>query len=253
MRYRYAVYFVPERDSSLHKLGSGLLGYDIYSGQTVSGHDLPLPEGLSIERLTEEPRRYGLHATVVAPFFPHDTNEANLLRDAAHFCRSASQVTVPRMQVVKHRGFMALRPIQGGRHEQHAYERLRSLAAEAVRFFFPLRTPPGPAELARRLAEKLSSRQAANVLEWGYPYIFDEYDFHITLTGTVQETSVQTLQTVLFHYFGEATAKPLKIDHLCLCRQPVSGMQTTNELPAGLFTVLERFPLTKVHIQGEAL
>jgi hypothetical protein len=221
----------------------------MYSGQTVSGPDLPLPEGLSIESLTVEPRRYGLHATVVAPFFPHDTNEANLLRAAAHFCRSASPVTVPRIQVVEHHGFMALCPAQDGRHEQQAYDRLRALAAEAVRFFFPLRTPPSPAELARRLEEKLSPRQTANVLEWGYPYVFDEYDFHITLTGFVRGEPVQTLRTILSRYFGEATAEPLKIDHLCLCRQPVSGTQGTNERPAALFIVLERFPLTQVHIR----
>jgi hypothetical protein len=244
MRYRYAVYFVPERDSPLYRLGSGLLGYDVYGGRTVPGPDPSLPEGLSIERLTEEPRRYGLHATVVAPFFPRNTNEADLLRAAARFCRSASPVTVPRVRVAEHRGFMALRPAQGGRHEQQAHDRLSALAAEAVRFFFPLRTPPHPAELARRPAEKLSPGQAANVLKWGYPYLFDEYDFHITLTGTVQEASVRTLRTVLFRYFGEVTAEPLKIDHLCLCRQPASGTQATGERPAGFFTVLERFPLT---------
>jgi hypothetical protein len=203
-----------------------------------------LPEGFPFEKLTEEPQRYGLHSTVVAPFFPRDTNEENLLRAAARFCRSVSPVTIPQVQVVEHRSFMALRPVEGGRHGEHACERLQALAADAVRFFFPLRTPPDSAEIARRLGENLSPKQTANVLKWGYPYVFDEYDFHITLTGPVRDAPAQALKPILSRYFREVTAEPLGIDHLCLCRQPVSGARAVGEKHVEFFTALECFPLT---------
>ena len=52
----------------LYRFGSGVLGYDCYTGS-----DLPRPADLDIDEadwraLTEEPRRYGFHATLKAPF-----------------------------------------------------------------------------------------------------------------------------------------------------------------------------------------
>ncbi len=250
MRYRYALYFVPGQGSLLHRLGSALLGYDIYSEQAVTHPDMVLPEGSSLDGLTTEPRRYGLHATVVAPFFPAKTNEANLLRAAAHFCQSAPPVPLPRIEVAAHRGFMALRPGRSTQDECAAYDALRALAADAVRFFFPLRLPPQPAETARRLAGKLSPRQAEYARDWGYPYIFEEYDFHITLSGPVQSACAQSLHKVLFHYFEEATAEPLHIDHLCVCRQPVHKTDGSDEKHTGFFSVLECFPLNGTMLYG---
>lgn len=253
MRYRYAIYFVPDQGTALYKLGSSLLGYDIYARQLASYPELPLPEGLSMEGLTEKPQHYGLHATVVAPFFICGITEDKLLEKAATFCRSVPSVTLPRVEVVEHRGFMALRPVKGEQREQQAYEQLRALAAKAVRFFFPLRAPLDLAELSRRLTDELSPEQTGNVLEWGYPYIFDEYDFHLTLTGLVHGTVAQSLQSVFCQYFAGAVAEPLKIDHLCVCRQPVSKKQMVGEKNIERFTVLKSFPLTCGRSQGKTL
>src|SRR5438128_78803 len=66
---RYAVYFVPAADSELYRFGSAVLQYDCYTGNAV----LP-PEELKNQpeewrEATEEPRRYGFHATLKAPFY----------------------------------------------------------------------------------------------------------------------------------------------------------------------------------------
>ncbi len=65
---RYAVYFVPPACSDLYRFGARLLGYDCYSGEDL-GH--PPDIGLDApawEELTHEPRQYGFHATLKAPF-----------------------------------------------------------------------------------------------------------------------------------------------------------------------------------------
>ena len=245
MRYRYALYFVPQQGSALHTLGSALLGYDSCSGKMVSDPNLLLPEGLCLETITSEPKPYGIHATVLAPFFLNNTSEQQLMKAAELFCRNAQAIILPRIALVKHRGFMALRPAQEAAAEKNSYHALQNLAADAVRHFFPLRHPADPAEIARRLQSGLTARQQAYLEQWGYPYIFEEYDFHITLTNTLQESSAHALHTLFAGYFSPVTAQPLAIDRLCVCRQAVSGKQAAGARHTGLFTVQECFFLNR--------
>ena len=42
--------------------------------------------------------------------------------------------------------------------------------------------PPTQGELERRGLDSLSERQRGNFERWGYPYIFDEFRFHMTLS-----------------------------------------------------------------------
>ena len=77
---RYAIYFTPPPGSDLHRFGSAVLGYDC-----VTGAKLTPPADIAVDaeewrRLTEEPRRYGFHATLKAPFrLAPGTTEAGLI------------------------------------------------------------------------------------------------------------------------------------------------------------------------------
>src|SRR5262249_14198568 len=65
---RYAIYFVPPADSALYRFGAGFLGYDCYTGERLrQPHDTALTAS-EWAQLTREPRRYGFHATLKAPF-----------------------------------------------------------------------------------------------------------------------------------------------------------------------------------------
>ena len=64
---RYAVYLAPERTSALWRFGSRVIGRDAASGEAVVGY---APAGFDAARwraATDEPRRYGFHATLKAP------------------------------------------------------------------------------------------------------------------------------------------------------------------------------------------
>ena len=69
-------------------------------------------------------------------------------------------------------------------------------------------------------------------------------------SGPVQSACAQSLHKVLFHYFEEATAEPLHIDHLCVCRQPVHKTDGSDEKHTGFFSVLECFPLNGTMLYG---
>lgn len=243
MRYRYAVYFVPKQDSLFHSLGSALLGYDNYTGQGLNSPELSLPKELCLVNITEEPRRYGLHATVLAPFFLDKINEAELLQAARRFCTTATALSLPKIELVSHRGFLAIRPARTSQSEREAYEKLQALAARALLFFFPLAQTLDAAEISRRLKPDLSPRQQQYLHAWGYPYLFEDYDFHITLTNALKESSAELVKPVLSDYFEAVLTQPCAIDTLCICRQPVSKEHKAGDKYTGAFTVQECFSL----------
>ena len=65
---RFAIYFVPPAGTALYRFGAAVLGYDCYTGEDVERlRDSGLTQA-EWAALTAEPRRYGFHATLKAPF-----------------------------------------------------------------------------------------------------------------------------------------------------------------------------------------
>jgi hypothetical protein len=63
------------------------------------------------EVLTRTPRKYGFHGTIKPPFTLAAGTDANALSDAAAaFCASRAPVTIPRLEVRRLGGFIAIVP-----------------------------------------------------------------------------------------------------------------------------------------------
>ena len=60
---------------------------------------------------------------------------------------------------------------------------VNALAADCTTIFDAFRAPMSPQERARRLASGLNQSQIENLDRWGYPYLFADFRFHMTLTG----------------------------------------------------------------------
>ena len=112
-------------------------------------------------------------------------------------------------------------------------EALMSLAAASVETLDRFRAPMSDEERARRLAGPLSARQRELLEAWGYPYVFDEFRFHMTLTGALDEAGRHDAGRVLAPHLGRINLSPV-LDSLCICVQPS---------PAERFRLLERFDL----------
>lgn len=221
MDARYAIYFIPEPKTTLAALGSALLGRDSETGGEIPRAVLP---GLSRDRLralTADVRRYGLHATLKAPFFlkPGRT-EQDLLKAAAHFVLGRRAFTLPRLEVARIGSFFALVPSQDTPEEREAVGHLNALAADAVSFFDSFRAAPAEQEIARRNPQKLSARQRELLTAWGYPYVFDEYRFHLTLTGKMPDKAdVRAMAENLDVYLADVCRQPMPIAGVCVCGQ----------------------------------
>ena len=151
-------------------------------------------EGFSLEgyppdswrSLTSDPRRYGFHATLKAPFSLRlDLDPADLFDSLAEFARKHSPFDAGELRVgVVKAGhglsFVALKP-------EGVLKELRSFEARVVRGLDRLRAPFVESGREYRGSKRLTPRQAYYLHAWGYPYVLDEFDPHFTLTNAIPD------------------------------------------------------------------
>lgn len=225
MAQRVAVYYVP-RDPALAAQGSTWLGWDIIAGRERSPPELtglPLPAHI----LTAVPRRYGFHGTLRAPFRPaEDCTLARIDGCMDTLAARLAPVSMESLEVRVVQDFLALVP-------KGDTEPLQALAAEVVRATNPLRAAPTPEEIARRRPERLTPRQRTQLETWGYPYVMEDFEFHVTLTGPLAPESAKLAQPILQAHFDPFLPKPFVIEDLCLLEEDGKGR----------FHWLNRYPL----------
>jgi len=223
---RYAVYWAPPAGSGLARLGAAWLGWDPEAGVAPDHPAIAVPRPVS--ELTATPRRYGLHATLKPPFrLAEGQSPEDLDAALADFARARPPVTAPALAPDAGLGFLALRP-SGPSPD------IDALATAAAVDLDRFRAPPGEADLARRRAGGLSLRQEAMLTRWGYPYLFEEFRFHVTLTGTLTEAEAQAVAAALGPHLAPHLSDPFHLDEICLFGEPAPGRG---------FRVLRRYAL----------
>jgi putative phosphonate metabolism protein len=211
---RFAIYFVPAADSALYRFGAAVLGYDCYTGAPVARLGEAGLSEAEWAALTAEPRTYGFHATLKAPFRLRDEFDQDALLGQLKTL-AAAITTIPTLEpaVGLIGGFVAILP-------RIASPTLDQLAADCVRGFERFRLPMTQQERSKRLAAGPSPRQTANLDRWGYPYVFEEFRFHMTLAGRIdpdRRAAIHALlQTEFLRHHGHG---PVRIDQLALMRQ----------------------------------
>jgi putative phosphonate metabolism protein len=209
---RYAIYYVPERDSALYRFGADWLGYDVYSGDELARPDAPTNVADWAE-ITRDPRVYGFHATLKAPFsLAVGATEAGLLEAGRAF--AAAPRRIPRIAPVLDQieRFIALIP------SSHSAE-LEQLAADCVRAFDAFRAPLTESNRARRNPTSLSARQRDYLDRWGYPYVMDEFRFHMTLTGSLDQARLDSVADLLRPRSSALELDMVAIDRFAILRQ----------------------------------
>lgn len=220
---RLAAYFAP-RPGAFADLAAAWLGRDAETGQDLAPPDLGLP----VAGMTVDPRRYGFHATLKPPFRLAPGQSLDALHLAmALLARQIAPVTLPGLQLANLDGFLALRP-------EGDSTALDQLAAQVVETLDPFRAPLTPAEVARRRPESLSPRQRALLDRWGYPFVMEEFRFHLTLTDRLDPTLAAAAVPILTAHFAPVLPRPFLIEDLCLFA----------EGPDGRFHNLHRYALS---------
>lgn len=215
---RYAIYFAAAADDRLMQLGNAWLGRDPFA---VTQLPQPAIDGIDRARfqdLTSSPRRYGFHGTLKAPFHLRPgTTEAELLQTCDQFARSISPFEIQGLTVNRLGRFLALTPDQ-------PEPELQAFAALNVRHFDAFRAPLSDADLDRRRQSSLTARQDAYLVEWGYPYIFDEFRFHMTLSNKLDDDGeAKALAADARTHFDSVTGQPRTCSTFALYVEPERG------------------------------
>jgi 2'-5' RNA ligase len=165
-----------------------------------------------VRAATAEPRRYGFHATLKPPFELHENRDAaSLVSALENFAEEQSAFEIPKLKVAALGRFLALVPA-------NPCPRLVAFAGRCVQTFEPFRAPLTSGDRERRLARPLSPRQLAYVDRWGYPYVFEEFRFHMTLTGPLDDAAREPLRAGLAAHYA-AIDQPVPVDAVTLCSQ----------------------------------
>ena len=177
--HRCAVYFVPEVHSDWWQAGSQWLGRCAASGVTCDPPDMLGVVPAAFQALTAEPRRYGWHATLKAPFRLAAGHSLDTLRAATRaLAERLPAFHLPPLRVSNAGGFLALRP-------EGDCPALAATAAACVQQLHAFAQPLSEAELARRRLAPLTPEQDRLLLAWGYPWVFEHFHFHLSLTGSL--------------------------------------------------------------------
>lgn len=211
---RFAIYFAPPADSPLYRFGSAWLGRDALTGAQLAQ---PVLDGLSVERwreITASPKMYGFHATLKPPFHMstgHSREELILALD--QFAAERKPFQASRLRLARISNFLALVLCESS-------AAMSKLAEACVGAFDGFRAPPTPEELARRRSASLTLRQHVLLSSWGYPYVLDEWRFHMTLASGLKRSEADLLCRSLEPLAAPCCASPLRVDAVCLFEQP---------------------------------
>jgi putative phosphonate metabolism protein len=213
---RYAVYYAPAEGAALTGAASAWLGRSVFPGAALAP---PETDGLSFEQwesITADPRVYGFHATLKPPFRLAEGHDAEELREGLRKfarCRRPFEVS---LQLGSIGGFLAVVLAQPSPD-------FVQLAADCVRDFDEFRAAPHPNELARRRQTMLNDAQLAYLTQWGYPYVMEEWRFHMTLTASLEPSLLERARRHLAKVFEPICREPLRVDSICLFEQPEPG------------------------------
>jgi len=223
---RYAIYYAPPTDSALAAFGAAWLGWDAETGLEVAQPQiagLPSP----VDEITQTPRKYGFHGTLKPPFrlAPGATVDQLHARIEDVTGRLAP-IALDGLRLAGLGRFAALVP-DGDAHA------LAQVAGTLVTELDDLRDPLTEAELAKRRKSGLSPNQEAMLVQWGYPYVLDEFRFHLTLSGALPGAASEAVVMALAPHLSTLVPKPWPVRDVCLF----------GEAEDGRFHILHRYPL----------
>lgn len=229
---RYAIYFTFSPQDSLYRKATHWLGHCVYNSETtnknisdstqIPDHLLPLRQSVT------QAAKYGFHATLKPPFRLNISTSLKQMKSRLNsFSSTTSAFYCSPLEVRVIGNFIALVPL-------YVCQKLDYLARKCVQVFEPYRAALNEVDMRKRFQAGLSSNQIKLLSLWGYPYVLDEFRFHMTLTDNLSNEALPFARQMLGQYFSSELESPLYINQICLFHQQNS------ESP---FYLIECYPL----------
>jgi 2'-5' RNA ligase len=163
--------------------------------------------------ITKSARHYGFHATLKAPFELAAGKDADeLYKHARSFAAARKSFEAPTPRITPISRWIAF-TLSG------SCPAMDQLAADCVRDFEAFRAPLSDADIERRRKSGLSDRQDAHLLAFGYPLIFEDFHFHMTLAGPLEEARRNEIAGLLQAKAPALDDQPLIVDAIAIYEQ----------------------------------
>lgn len=222
MHQRFAIYYAPQA-GPFADAAANWLGWDLLQGGTAPQPALP-----GLFEMTAEPRKYGFHGTLKPPFrLAPGVDLSDLKATLTSLAARLGAVEMPGLQMVMLDGFLAMLPLGDT-------TRLHALACEVMHALEPCRAALTGAEIARRKPDRLTPRQRELLGLYGYPYVLEEFQFHLTLSGRLSPEQAPAIAKAAALHFAALVPRPFRLTDLCLCAEDQTGQ----------FHLLQRYPLS---------
>ncbi|MBP0484433.1 DUF1045 domain-containing protein [Sagittula salina] len=216
---RFAVYYMPPA-GPLADFGARWLGWDAQAARA-------LPQDAGRAALTETPRKYGFHATLKPPFvLAPGTDRQSLHAALTALAARTAPAQAPGLALTRLGRWFALTPAGDT-------VGISRVAAACVTELDTFRAPTTEADLARRRKAGLTPAQEAHLARWGYPYVLDQFRFHLTLTGKCAREDLDDAESAIRAALPPLP-QPFAVPEVCLC----------GERDDGRFELLHRYALT---------
>ena len=211
---RYAVYYVPPQGTALAMFGQEWLGVDIETGVSVQQLKINSLSASRLKAITSLPRVYGFHGTLKPPFsLAKNTSLEGLLAATRILAKSMSKIEIPPLELAFIGKFLALSP-------ETSSVQLEKLASNCVRALEGFRQRRSERELAEYRQGKLTVHQEQMLDNWGFPYVLEEFRFHMTLTEKIEDDAErETLMKAAQEKCSDIIGQPIQITEITVCRQ----------------------------------
>jgi 2'-5' RNA ligase len=221
MSFRTAIYFAPDATSQLWLKAAQWLGRDALTGARFSD-DVGGISRAEIDEKAASARRYAFHATIKSPMqLAPGRSEAELASALAAFAARTAPVAIGRLKLARLDGFLALIPAAQP-------PALTDFAASVVESFEPFRAEVSPEDKARRnTGGRLTERQLELLDRYGYPYVMEQFQFHMTLTDRLTDADGDRFEAALRQHFGTLAEADAVLDRLSLYHEPTPGAPFT--------------------------
>ncbi len=224
---RYAIYYVPPESDHLTKFAASWFGWDVYQGIRVNYSELS-NLNYDIKEITKKPCKYGLHGTLKAPFsLAKDRTIDELRLSLSRLSSSIKKFEIPFISLRKISGFIAIVPTTQNK-------KLNFLAKKCLQELDCFREVESLEILNKRRSVELSSSMKQNLLKWGYPYVLNDFQFHLTMTSKLAPKVSENVFSVLSSELSSVLNSPLVISKICLFGESKIH---------GKFKVIEEFSL----------
>ena len=225
---RYAIYFAPEPGSPLDVFGRNWLGRDHAGGAAEARFSVPGVTPRRLSKFTEGPRHYGMHCTLKPPFALRETcSPEGLLATAKLVAQGLAPIVIPPLELDIVGKFIALTPTTSS-------VALETLASVCVRTFEAFRQPLTVEQEKHYQLNRLTVHQEQMLEHWGYPYVMEEFRFHITLTEPLPDDRERNVvMAALSEFAAPILGRPIPLRELCVFRETD---------PAEPMSILARFP-----------